>query len=472
MITVETHGGRKWKPAACDTQVRMQNSAIMLYSSNFNPISCEETIEIAIQDKQDRQNVSPRFCRWNLGKIIGKLKSVELSIEGSIEVNPDKLVETVIERYFVELPANAQGSVEQREKVLKVEPVSTWDRLPANVTDVAVNVVESSLDCWQPDSPMVVRLNGRQQGRMKKLVNPSHMQATSENDLDKTNKSANVSVTSSGGRLLDVGGSFMKTVNGPTKDVKGMDWDSKLGDEQFDNKICDTLPKGSDVDNVVVAKQEATVVDIEGIGSDGFDRLKDIRLSPDMTSLVINAYTAILMELQGKGASRQDSGETLYVFSSICSVQLGNSPIYKLERKLGKGDFGQVYVGRRVTGGSGCRRIFVEVALKLEHRKSKGCSYGPPSEWQVYSTLNGCYGIPLVHYKGHQGDYHILLYARRHFLFPPLNIEEYNDRVMAVVRCEALDAMLQKLLNENCLTQEESYLFNVKKVINGNWKVY
>jgi ribonuclease-3 family protein len=29
------------------------------------------------------------------------------------------------------------------------------------------------------------------------------------------------------------------------------------------------------------------------------------------------------------------------------------------------------------------------------------------------------------------------LYARRHFLFPPLNIEEYNDRVTAVVRCEA-----------------------------------
>ena len=29
------------------------------------------------------------------------------------------------------------------------------------------------------------------------------------------------------------------------------------------------------------------------------------------------------------------------------------------------------------------------------------------------------------------------LYARRHFLFPPLSIEEYNDRVTAVVRCEA-----------------------------------
>ncbi|KAL6568242.1 hypothetical protein OROHE_003926 [Orobanche hederae] len=35
------------------------------------------------------------------------------------------------------------------------------------------------------------------------------------------------------------------------------------------------------------------------------------------------------------------------------------------------------------------------------------------------------------------GDCIYELYARRHFLFPPLNIKEYNDRVMAVVRCEA-----------------------------------
>lgn len=33
-------------------------------------------------------------------------------------------------------------------------------------------------------------------------------------------------------------------------------------------------------------------------------------------------------------------------------VQVGNSPIYKTERKLGKGGFGQVYVGRRVSGGT------------------------------------------------------------------------------------------------------------------------
>ncbi|KAL1814369.1 uncharacterized protein LOC108220619 isoform X2 [Daucus carota subsp. sativus] len=53
------------------------------------------------------------------------------------------------------------------------------------------------------------------------------------------------------------------------------------------------------------------------------------------------------------------------------------------------------------------------------------------------------------------GDCIYELYARRNFLFPPLNIEEYNDRVMAVVRCEAQDTMLQKLINDNVLSKEE-----------------
>ncbi|GAA0168371.1 non-receptor serine/threonine protein kinase [Lithospermum erythrorhizon] len=91
-------------------------------------------------------------------------------------------------------------------------------------------------------------------------------------------------------------------------------------------------------------------------------------------------------------------------------VQVGNSPVYITKRKLGKGGFGQVYVGRRVSGGSD--RIgpdAIEVALKLEHRNSKGCSYGPPYEWQVYNSLNGCYGVPSVHYKGRQGDFYILV---------------------------------------------------------------
>ena len=35
---------------------------------------------------------------------------------------------------------------------------------------------------------------------------------------------------------------------------------------------------------------------------------------------------------------------------SFLQVQVGNSPEYITERKLGKGGFGQVYVGRRVSG--------------------------------------------------------------------------------------------------------------------------
>ncbi|XP_048330474.2 casein kinase 1-like protein HD16 isoform X2 [Ziziphus jujuba] len=52
-----------------------------------------------------------------------------------------------------------------------------------------------------------------------------------------------------------------------------------------------------------------------------------------------------------KLAAAEDEGSTSPLPERI---QIGNSPVYKLERKLGKGGFGQVYVGRRLTGGSGC----------------------------------------------------------------------------------------------------------------------
>nr|GEV54335.1 casein kinase 1-like protein HD16 [Tanacetum cinerariifolium] len=50
----------------------------------------------------------------------------------------------------------------------------------------------------------------------------------------------------------------------------------------------------------------------------------------------------------------------------------------------------------------------MEVALKFEHKNNKGCSYGPPYEWQVYNTLGGSHGVPKVHYKGKQGDYYVM----------------------------------------------------------------
>ncbi|KAL9460885.1 hypothetical protein AB3S75_003977 [Citrus x aurantiifolia] len=55
----------------------------------------------------------------------------------------------------------------------------------------------------------------------------------------------------------------------------------------------------------------------------------------------------------------------------------------------------------------------------------------------------------------YMGDCIYELYARRHFFSPPLSIEEYNNRVMAVVRCETQDALLQKLLNDKYLSAEE-----------------
>lgn len=45
---------------------------------------------------------------------------------------------------------------------------------------------------------------------------------------------------------------------------------------------------------------------------------------------------------------------------------MGNSPVYKTERKLGKGGFGQVFVGRRVHGGSDrTGPDAIEVRLKI-----------------------------------------------------------------------------------------------------------
>ncbi|KAL9263229.1 ROOT HAIR DEFECTIVE 3-like protein [Drosera capensis] len=53
------------------------------------------------------------------------------------------------------------------------------------------------------------------------------------------------------------------------------------------------------------------------------------------------------------------------------------------------------------------------------------------------------------------GDCIYELYARRHFLVPALKMDDYNERVMAVVRCEAQDALLQKLLKDRILTGQE-----------------
>ncbi|KAK6235689.1 hypothetical protein SCA6_011026 [Theobroma cacao] len=109
-----------------------------------------------------------------------------------------------------------------------------------------------------------------------------------------------------------------------------------------------------------------------------------------------------------KAAGQEEEGSTAPFPER---VQVGGSPLYKIERKLGKGGFGQVFVGRRVNGGNerATGSAALEVALKFEHRNSKGCNYGPPYEWQVYNALGGSHGVPKVHYKGKQGDYYVMV---------------------------------------------------------------
>ncbi|GAB4816588.1 hypothetical protein N2152v2_003634 [Parachlorella kessleri] len=91
-------------------------------------------------------------------------------------------------------------------------------------------------------------------------------------------------------------------------------------------------------------------------------------------------------------------------------VQVGGSPVYIVDKKLGKGGFGQVYLGKRAqptTDRDGANAN--QVALKFEHRSSKGCNYGPPYEWSVYGALGNVPGVPKVHYKGRQGDFYIMV---------------------------------------------------------------
>ncbi|PON54342.1 Serine/threonine protein kinase [Parasponia andersonii] len=143
-----------------------------------------------------------------------------------------------------------------------------------------------------------------------------------------------------------------------------------------------------------------------------------------------------------KGHAGEDEGSTAPIPEK---VQVGGSPWYKIEKKLGKGGFGQVYVGRRLspvnTNEKSTGPGAVEVALKFEHRSSKGCNYGPPYEWQVYNTLGGSHGVPRVHYKGRQGDYYIMVMD---ILGPSLwDVWNNNSHTMSIemVACIAIEAI-------------------------------
>lgn len=70
----------------------------------------------------------------------------------------------------------------------------------------------------------------------------------------------------------------------------------------------------------------------------------------------------------------------------LSQVQVSNSPVYHTGRRLGKGGFGQVCLGTRAGRARSAKDAKpVEVALKFEHKTSKGCTpNGHPYEWTVY----------------------------------------------------------------------------------------
>ena len=52
----------------------------------------------------------------------------------------------------------------------------------------------------------------------------------------------------------------------------------------------------------------------------------------------------------------------------------------------------------------------VQVAVKFEHKTSKGCSSsGIPYEWTMYREIRDCYGIPKLHYRGVHGDFYVMV---------------------------------------------------------------
>ncbi|XP_077209941.1 casein kinase 1-like protein HD16 isoform X2 [Tasmannia lanceolata] len=195
----------------------------------------------------------------------------------------------------------------------------------------------------------------------------------------------------------------------------------------------------------------------------------------------------------GRSADKVQGGEEEGSTAPIPEkVQVGGSPTYRIERKLGKGGFGQVYVGRRISAAPGgvdrtTGPTAIEVALKFEHRSSKGCNYGPPYEWQVYNTLGGSHGVPRVHFKGRQGDYYVMVMD---MLGPSLwDVWNNNSHSMSteMVACIAIEAIsiLEKMHSkgyvhgdvkpENFLlgppgTSEEKKLFLVDLGLATKWR--
>jgi len=81
-------------------------------------------------------------------------------------------------------------------------------------------------------------------------------------------------------------------------------------------------------------------------------------------------------------------------------VNLLVAGMWRLERKLGSGSFGEVYVGTNISTGS-------EYAIKLETKNMRRPQLA--HEYWVYRSLAGGPGIPNVHWFGRIGDLNVMV---------------------------------------------------------------
>ncbi|KAG6575511.1 Casein kinase 1-like protein HD16, partial [Cucurbita argyrosperma subsp. sororia] len=207
-------------------------------------------------------------------------------------------------------------------------------------------------------------------------------------------------------------------------------------------------PPVNDKVAAVVATPEENRVSKEAFGVRGGDEFGIAEIGDAAGGAKKEEAGEKKMDDHDSGAGSNDKAHAVEEEGSTAplpeKIQVGGSPLYRIDRKLGKGGFGQVYVGRRASTVNTNERTgpgAVEVALKFEHRSSKGCNYGPPYEWQVYNTLGGSHGVPRVHYKGRQGDYYIMVMD---MLGPSLwDVWNNNAHTMSVemVACIAIEAI-------------------------------
>ncbi|KAL3746791.1 hypothetical protein ACJRO7_015691 [Eucalyptus globulus] len=171
-------------------------------------------------------------------------------------------------------------------------------------------------------------------------------------------------------------------------------------------------------------------------------------------------------------------------------VQIDDSPMYRIERQLGKGATGLVCVGRPIgpsTSGGQTGLHAEEVAVKFQRKHPSKADV--PHEWKVYDDLGENHGVPLprVHYRGEKGGYDILVMD---LLGPSLQVQLVNNRPsmpLASVACVAVEAIsiLEKLHSRGYIhgdvkpdnfllgppgTPDERKLFLIDLGLAGRWR--